>query len=48
MFSGLIDAHLKWIEVFPTTGSTSAVVIDHLRTVFAQFGLPETLVAHVS
>ena len=44
MFLVLIDAHSKWIEVFPTTGSTSAVVIDHLRTIFAQFGLPETLV----
>ena len=44
MFLVLIDAHSKWIEAFPTTGSTSAVVIDNLRTVFAQFGLPETLV----
>ena len=44
MFLVSTDAHSKWIEVFPTTGSTSAVVIDHLRTVFVQFGLPETLV----
>ena len=45
MFLVLIDAHSKWIEVFPTNGSTSLVVIEHLRTIFAQFGLPETIVS---
>ena len=44
MFLVAIDAHSKWIEVFPTASSTSAVVIEHLRTAFAQFGLPETVV----
>jgi transposase InsO family protein len=41
----LVDAHSKWIEVFPTRSSTSAVVIDNLRRVFSQFGLPEVLVS---
>lgn len=41
----LVDAHSKWIEVFPTNHSTSAVVIESLRKVFAQFGLPETVVS---
>lgn len=41
----LVDAHSKWIEVFPTNHSTSAVVIENLRRVFAQFGLPEVLVS---
>ncbi len=41
----LIAAHSKRIEVFPTKSSTSAVVVEHLRTVFAQFGLPETVVS---
>ena len=40
----LIDAHSKWVEAICTPGSTSAVVIDELRTLFAQFGLPETIV----
>ena len=33
MFLILIDAHSKWVEAFPTNSSTSAVVIDQLRTV---------------
>ena len=44
MFLILIDAHSKWVEAFPTNSSTSAVVIDRLRTVFTQFGLPEMVV----
>ena len=40
----LIDAHSKWIEVFCTSAATSAVVIEELRSVFARFGLPETIV----
>ena len=45
MFLVVIDAHSKWIEVFPTTSSTFAVVIEHLRTLFARFGLPEMVVS---
>ena len=44
MFLVLIDAHSKWIEVFCTSAATSAVVIEELRSVFARFGLPETIV----
>ena len=40
----LIDAHSKWVEAICTHGSTSTVVIDKLRTLFARFGLPETIV----
>ena len=43
----LIDAHSKWVEAVCTPGSTSAVVIEELRTLFAQFGLPETIVEPV-
>ena len=39
----LIDAHSKWIEAFVTSTSTSSVVIEELRTTFAQFGLPEMI-----
>ena len=45
MFLVMVDAHSKWITVFPTKSSTSTVVIENLRTVFAQFGIPETIVS---
>ena len=41
MFLILIDSQ---IEVMITTGSTSAIVTQALRTWFAQFGLPEIVV----
>ena len=44
MFLILIDSHSKWIEVMITTGSTSAIVTQALKTWFAQFGLPEMVV----
>ena len=44
MFLVLIDAHSKWIEAFCTSAATSAIVIEELRSVFARFGLPETVV----
>ena len=44
MFLVLIDAHSKWIEAICTPSATSDVVIQELRTLFAQFGLPETIV----
>ena len=40
----IIDDHSKWVEAICTHGSTSAVVIEELRTLFAQFGIPETVV----
>ena len=44
MYLVLIDAHSKWIEAYPTNSATSTVVIELLRTSFAQFGIPETIV----
>ena len=44
MFLVLIDAHSKWIEAICTLSATSDMVIQELRTLFAQFGLPETIV----
>ena len=42
----IVDAHSKWVEeAIPTTGSTSKVVIEELRSLFAQFGLPESIVS---
>ena len=40
----IIDAHSKWIEAISTANATSSVVIDELRSLFAQFGIPETVV----
>ena len=41
----LIDAHSKWIEAVCTPSATSSAVIEELRTLFAQFGIPETIVS---
>ena len=41
----IIDAHSKWIEAIPTSGSASKVVIEELRCLFARFGVPESIVS---
>ena len=41
----LIDAYSKWIEVFAVKSTTSTVVMQCLRSVFARFGLPDTLMS---
>jgi len=41
----LIDAHSKRTEAFPATSPSSSVTIELLCTVFAQFGIPETVVS---
>jgi len=45
MFLVLIDAHTKWLEVNPLSSTTSKVIIENLRMVFARLGLPETVVS---
>ena len=40
----LIDVHSKWIKAICTRNAMSSAVIEELRSLFAQFGLPETLV----
>ena len=44
MFLVVIDAHSKWIEVFPMSSATSSATIQRLRVLFAQFGLPDTVI----
>ena len=44
MFLVVVDAHTKWIEVVPMSNSTSFSTIQQLRTLFAQFGIPRTVV----
>lgn len=41
----IIDAHSKYIEAIPTSGSTSIVVIEEMRTLFGRFGIPESIVS---
>ena len=40
----VIDAHSKWIEAVCTPSTSSASVIEVMRTLFAQFGVPEMIV----
>ena len=44
MYLIIVDAHSKWIEAVCTPSATSAAVIEELRVLFAQFGLPDTVV----
>ena len=41
----IVGAHSKWIKAIPTNGSTSQVVIEELRFLVSQFGLPERIVS---
>ena len=40
----VIDAHSKWVEATCTPSTSSSAVIEVLRSIFARFGLPETIV----
>ena len=44
MFLITVDAHSKWIDVHPTSSSTSEVTIEKLRIIFANLGLPHQIV----
>ena len=43
-FLVIVDAFSKWVEVFPTTTTSSSVTITALRSCFSRFGLPVTFV----
>ena len=51
MFLVVIDANSKWIEAFCVSSATRAganeisIMIDTLRMLYAQFGLPEIIVS---
>lgn len=45
MFLIIVDAHSKWLEVYPTNGSTTQTTIEKLRQCFAAQGLPQILVS---
>ncbi|XP_062380634.1 uncharacterized protein K02A2.6-like [Sardina pilchardus] len=45
MFLIIVDAHSKWIDVYPTNSSTSQITIEKLRHCFAAQGLPQIVVS---
>ena len=44
MFLVIIDAHSKWLDVFPVSSATSEVTMDKLRILFANHGIPSSVV----
>ena len=45
MFLLITDAHSRWLEIHPTSTSTSSATIELLRKSFASLGLPEVVVS---
>lgn len=45
MFFVLVDAHSKWMDVYPVNSAMSAIIFECLRTSFSNHGLPELLVS---
>ena len=45
MFLVVIDAHSKWIEVFPMSNATALTTVQNLRQLFARFGIPDSIVS---
>ena len=41
----IVDAHSKWVEIFPTKGTTSKESIGCLQHLFSTFGLPVSIVS---
>lgn len=44
-FLVVVDAHSKWVEIFPTNGPSTAETVKALRHCFCQLGLPVTVVS---
>ncbi|XP_041651122.1 uncharacterized protein K02A2.6-like [Cheilinus undulatus] len=45
MFLVIVDAHSKWMDIYPMKTSTSQATIEKLRQSFSVFGLPKMLVS---
>ncbi len=45
MYLVVIDAHSKWLEVVPMGVCTATYTVQALRTIFARFGVPESIVS---
>ena len=44
MFLLVIDAHSRWIEVETVNTASTQNTIEHLRSMFSKFGLPQVIV----
>ena len=44
-FLVVVDAHSKWVDIYPTSGTTSKETIKCLRHSFSCFGLPVSIVS---
>ena len=44
MFLVIVDAHSKWMDVYPTRSAVTATTLELLRQLFACWGLPRTMV----
>lgn len=45
VFLVLVDSFSKWVEVWPMSSTSTAKTIERLRSAFAAYGFPETLVS---
>lgn len=45
MFLLIVDAHSKWMDVFPCRQATTEATLEKLRVSFACWGVPKTLVS---
>lgn len=45
MFMIVVDAFLKWLEVYKMTLTTSSATITRLKRLFASYGVPEQIVS---
>nr|XP_023659478.1 uncharacterized protein K02A2.6-like [Paramormyrops kingsleyae] len=45
MFLLIVDAHSKWLDIYPVKAATSQATIEKLRQSFSVFGLPKMLVS---
>ena len=45
MFSLIIDAHSKWLDIHCVNSATSSVTKDKMRSTFASHGLPDIVVS---
>ena len=44
-FLVIVDAHSKWVDVYPTSGTTTKETIQCLRHSYSRFGLPVSIVS---
>lgn len=44
-FLVIVDAHSKWLDVYPVSSATSAATVDCLRNSFSIHGIPEMIVS---